>query len=510
MQTEILQTFSEQVTATHRYVQEMWPRLTRRDDPKEKDRLVVPEPYVVPSLEQFPHLFYWDSYFTLVGLVSDGHGVLARQIVDNFLYQIERYKTTMNYTAGEGTQRSQPPYLSSMIAEVYKLRGNRHWLYHAYQMLRKEYQEVWMKTHKDEKTGLSRYVDPAAPDDPRRSIYESGWDFSSRWGGRPLQLAPVDLNSNLYLYEMNLARLARLLELKHEGNRWERAAGERAAWMRERFFDPQEGLFGDYDLQKKKISPRWSVATFSPLFAGLATPQQAVQVVANLSRFETDFGLLTTPQRYGDDWGQWDTPNGWAPLHWIAVSGLRRYGYFEEAARIVRKWLTLNAAEQARTGKMWEKYDVVAGNADAISPDYPQQHGFGWTNGVYSALLGRTIGGLDYDLAGKQIVIEPLFSRTLAGTSCHAVYHNYLSAELTLQWNMAADGRGIRLRVQAAPTLQKVQVRLRDETGLPGQAWLNGQPITLEREESVYRRLTLTLTDLKTFDLVWNSAGQKP
>ncbi len=508
MHTEILQTFSEQVTATHHYVQQNWPLLTRRDDPAEKDRLVMPEPYIVPSQEQFPYLFYWDSYFTLVGLIPDGQGTLARQIVDNFIYQIERYKTTLNYTAQDALHRSQSPYLSSMITEVYKLRGNRHWLYHAYQMLRKEYQEVWMKTHKDEKTGLSRYIDIDAPDDPRRSIYESGWDFSSRWGGRSLQIAPVDLNSNLYLYEMDLARLAWLLELQHEGNRWERDAKERAAWMQELFFDAQEGLFGDYDLQQKKLSPRWSLATFSPLFAGLATSQQAAQVVANLPRFETDFGLRTTLQRYGEDWGQWDTPNGWAPLHWIAVNGLRRYGYFQEAARIACKWLTLNAAEQARTGKMWEKYDVVAGNADAVSPDYPQQHGFGWTNGVYSALLSRVIGGLDYDPAGKQIVIEPLLSHTLAGSSFHAVYHNYLSAKLTLQWTIAGDGHGIRLYVQAEPTMQKIQLRLRDELGQPGRALLNGQPVTLEREETPYPRRTLTLTNLKAFDLAWNSTGQ--
>ncbi len=501
MKTEMLQTFSDQVTATHHYVQETWPELTWRDDPKDPDRYPMPQPYVVPNTEQFPYLFYWDSYFTLVGLACDGYGNLARDIVDNFLYQIERLKTTMNFTRKGAPKRSQPPYLGSMIEDIFKLRGNRHWFYHAYQMLRKEYREVWMTSHKDERTGLSRYVDIEAPDDSRRSVYESGWDFSSRWGSRPQRLAPIDLNSNLYKYEMDLARFAWLMELKHEGNQWAKDAQQRAEWMQELFFDAQEGLFGDYDLEEKCLTRRWSLATFSPLFTGLATDEQAAQVVANLSRFETDYGLLTTPRRYGDDWGQWDTPNGWAPLHWIAINGMRRYGYFEEAARVARKWLTLNAAEQARTGKMWEKYNVVAGNAEAISPDYPQQHGFGWTNGVFSGLLGRIVGGLDYDLEGKQIVIEPLLSRTFGGTPFHAIYRNYLAAEIELQWEMMPEGRGISIQLRAEPTVQKLQIRLRSQGEELSQAILDGQPVEMDWEEQPYGRWTLTLHNTRGFDL---------
>ncbi|HIC94949.1 MAG TPA: hypothetical protein EYP09_12005, partial [Anaerolineae bacterium] len=198
---------------------------------------------------------------------------------------------------------------------------------------------------------------------------------------------------------------------------------------------------------------------------------------------------------------QWDYPNGWAPLHWVAVCGLKNYGHFEEAARIALKWLTLCADLLARTGRMWEKYNVVERNLE-VTTDYPNQRGFGWTNGVYSALLGKVIIGLDLDVARRRAVVEPLFCPTLAGREFSARFRGYLGDEVAISTSSAPDLRRQGLSLRASPPFPLLEVRLCDH--FPGDSvrvTVNGAPHPHRRERRPYHTVVVELEDVAEVEL---------
>jgi len=95
-------------------------------------------------------------------------------------------------------------------------------------------------------------------------------------------------------------------------------------------------------------------------------------------------GIVTTPLRTGQ---QWDAPNGWAPLQWIAVDGLRRNGQTRLAEAIACRWLVNVQNVYSQSGKLVEKYDVMTPGRSGGGGEYPTQDGFGWTNGVVRKLM---------------------------------------------------------------------------------------------------------------------------
>lgn len=496
--TRFLKAVDEKVVAAHRHISDFWPELTRADDPDDEQRIPLPHPYVVPSADKFPHLFYWDSYFTLVGLAVDGQRELMRWMVDNFLHEMREFGFVLNYSHPDSRTRSQPPYLTLMIKEVLKYDLDYDWLREAFTLAKAEYEEVWVGSH-NTPVGLSRYCDQGAPDSEERAQYESGWDFSSRWKRRCRHLAAIDLNCNLYQYERDLAEFAQLLGDGEEANRWlAKAEGRRERMMRY-LYDSLQGLFFDYDyLTGQRLNDRYSLATFHPLFVGLVTPQEAARVVDRLDLFERASGLVTTSRQHRAKGPyQWDYPNGWAPLHWVALNGLKRYGYFEEAARLAVKWLTLGAEMFAQTGKMWEKYNVVERNL-AVVTSYPNQHGFGWTNGVYSALLGKVIGGLDFDLARQVMILEPLLCPTFADQEFAAHFRRYLVGDLTLRFSSESDLRRVEICVAAEQAIPVIEVRVRDyfPAGML-LVTLNGIPCDYRRERQPYGAVVVEMKDVE-------------
>jgi len=475
--TRFLKAVDEKVVAAHRYIADFWPELTRADDPDDEERVPLPHPYVVPSTDQFPYLFYWDSYFTLVGLAVDGQRELMRWMVDNFLYEMRQFGLVLNYSHPNSLTRSQPPY-----------------------------ERVWVGSH-NTPVGLSRYCDRGAPDSEKRAQYESGWDFSSRWKRRCRHLAAVDLNCNLYQYERDLAEFAQLLGDGEEANRWRAKAGERRERIMRYLYDPAQGLFFDYDyLAGHRLDDRYSLATFHPLFVGLVAPQEAAGVVEKLGLFELAGGLATTScQHQAEESRQWDCPNGWPPLHWIVLKGLKRYGYFEEAARLAVKWLALGAETFAQTGKMWEKYNVVERNL-VVATEYPNQHGFGWTNGVYSALLGKVIVGLDDDVARQTMIIEPLLCPTFAGQELAAHFRRYLVGDLALRFSSETDLRRVEIGVTAEQAIPAIEVRVRDHFSAEVPlVTLNGVPCDHRREREPYETVVVELNDVEdvTLNVAW-------
>ena len=223
-----------------------------------------------------------------------------------------------------------------------------------------------------------------------RAMRESGFDPSARFGPFSVGIVnhnSVDLNSLLYRMEMDMAASYSLLDQPRTAEIWSQRATTRASTIRGLMWDPKAGLFDDYNFVTKQRQDYPFLTTFYPLWAGLATPEQAAAVAANLPLFEKEGGLQTSTNLSGN---QWDAPFGWAPLQIITIQGLRRYGFHAEAERLSLKFLSmiLRDFDQHRTIK--EKYNVIEGKSDlgaGIRFGYTSNEiGFGWTNAAFVLL----------------------------------------------------------------------------------------------------------------------------
>jgi alpha,alpha-trehalase len=236
-----------------------------------------------------------------------------------------------------------------------------------------------------------------------RATAESGWDFSSRWMRdasdlrtlETTELVPVDLNSLLYHAERLIAALRRFRGGAGDAavaSRFAAAALERRRALLAVAFDSAGGFF--YDVRwpsGQRVTARPSLAAAAPLYFGLATREQGRAVAARLERdFLTPGGFVATRVSSGQ---QWDAPNGWPPLEWLAIEGVRRYDRADLARAASDRWLALNRRTYRATGKMTEKYDVVDLERPAGGGEYQTQDGFGWTNGVALALAAQARSG---------------------------------------------------------------------------------------------------------------------
>ena len=225
-----------------------------------------------------------------------------------------------------------------------------------------------------------------------RSMRESGFDTSDRFGPLSLDIpryAPVCLNTFLWMYERDLAEMWTAVGMAERGQAWRAHADARGEVLRRLAFDPREGMFFDVWLgDDAPRTPYPFLTTFLPLFAGLASPEEAEAVRAQLHRFERLGGLVCSPHVTGC---QWDAPFAWAPLHLFAVGGLHRYGFVEDARRVAGRLIETIHSDWKNTGVFKEKYDAEAGSGDVESGlryGYATNEiGFGWTNGVVLELL---------------------------------------------------------------------------------------------------------------------------
>ncbi len=376
---------------------------------------------------RFREMYYWDSYFTMLGLAASGRQDLVAGMVRDFSYLIDSFGHVPNGARTYYLSRSQPPFFFAMVGLVSP--DDPAAAYATYlPQLRREY-SFWMEgaqgvmpgkphrrvvampdgsvlnrfwddrdTPRDESyredTELARDSGRPAPQLYRdiRAAAESGWDFGSRWfaDGRTrgsidtTDIVPVDLNSLLFGLE-NAIRAG----CEHSGDKpCAREFAERAATRRRAIdhylWDEAQGAYLDYQWTSSARMARVSAATLYPLFVSLASPAQA-EAVANITARELlrAGGIVTTTVATGQ---QWDSPNGWAPLQWIAISGLRDYGNAPLAARIACRWMAIVNDVYAHSGKLVEKYDVVTVGRSGGGGEYPLQDGFGWTNGVMRRL----------------------------------------------------------------------------------------------------------------------------
>jgi alpha,alpha-trehalase len=429
-------------------------------DLKDEGLLYLPNPYVVPG-GRFNEMYGWDSYFIILGLIADRRTDLARGMIENFFFEIENYGSILNANRTYQLTRSQPPFLTSMIRELYEHPAghpvSRAWLARAYGYAKQDY-NVWITDpHLAGDTGLARYFDVGAgpvpemaddsayypdvirwllshpnvhtdylleaPDDPDpaqaaelaksscdiaasrvcaaahveghrltaafyrgdRAMRESGFDPSFRFGpfsGSTDHYAPVCLNSLLYKYERDMAHFASLLGRGSEASEWNRRAVVRKAAINQYLWDQKTGMFYDYDFVNKRLSPYNYITTFYPLWAGLASPDQAASLRLHLPLFERSGGIAMSDFDSGT---QWDMPFGWAPTTWLTIKGLSQYGLRSDAERIATKFSGTVLDNFLHDGTIREKYNVVSGSANvAVATGYKSNVvGFGWTNGVY-------------------------------------------------------------------------------------------------------------------------------
>lgn len=403
------------------HIRGMWPALARgpKAGAANSSALAVGHRHVVPG-GRFREIYYWDSFFTMLGLVRDGETVLVNGIVDAMTDLIEDHGHVPNGARTYFLGRSQPPLFHMMVALLDDPRPDVA----ARRLAAMKREHGWWMDGSAELTPgaqinrvamlsdgsiFNRYWDPReTPRDeswredvetalnserPAADVYrdlragaESGWDFSSRWFGgtslssiRTTSIAPVDLNAFLYGLETAIAA-AGDADAAHYAAR----AETRREAMHQHMWSADAGHFCDYDLITAAVRPQLTAAAFAPLLAGLATQHQA-DATARITAEQllAPGGLRTTLVVSGE---QWDSPNGWAPLQWIGVRGLCRYGHQALAKDIAERWIATVDAAYAQTGLIFEKYDIEARTIGA-GGEYAPQIGFGWTNGVTADLI---------------------------------------------------------------------------------------------------------------------------
>ena len=421
---------------------------------REQGLLYLPKPYVVPG-GRFNEMYGWDSYFIQVGLLRDGETALAKDMADNFIYEIRQYGKILNANRTYYLTRSQPPFFTEMLLGVYQKTQDRQWLANALPAVETYYRFWTTGPHLTPETGLSRYYDLGDGPAPEvlssekdaqgrthydavkqyfrthkitdydvgeyydatrdilttlfykgdRSMRESGFDPSDRFGKFNIDIIhynPVCLNSLLYRMEQQTAEILRILGRSSDAAEWDKRASDRAARINRLMWDQQAGLYFDYEFVHRRVRRYPFATTFFPLWAGIATREQAAAVVRNLPLFEKPGGLQTSTNVSAN---QWDAPFAWAPLEMIAVEGLRRYGYTTEANRIAREFLSLVRDEYEKRGIIVEKYDAVRRSLDVsrqIAFGYSSNEaGFGWTNAVFTALLDQLPASEEKQIVGR-------------------------------------------------------------------------------------------------------------
>ncbi|SDW17775.1 alpha,alpha-trehalase [Hydrobacter penzbergensis] len=413
------------------HIESLWPALTRKPDTQQGSLIPLPYPYIVPG-GRFREIYYWDSYFTLLGLQASGRTAMMEHMIQNFAHLINIIGYIPNGNRSYYLGRSQPPFFAMMVSLLAETKGEQVKSQYLPQ-LEKEYQ-FWMRGEtelSDEQIALHHIVrmpdgsilnrfwdeyDTPRPESYRedrelaqrsasepailfrnlRAAAESGWDFSSRWfkDGKSLytihttDIIPVDLNALLLFQEMMISEAYRQSGMQEKEDQYLSAARKRRAAMDAYCWNSHKNFYVDYDWKEEKQKEMITLAGMVPLFLFGVDPLTEYERVSDTIRehFLCAGGVVTATQHTGQ---QWDHPNGWAPLQWMTIIALEKMGSHELAKEIATRWLNLNNEVYKRTGKLMEKYNVIDMHLEAGGGEYPGQDGFGWTNGVCAALAKK-------------------------------------------------------------------------------------------------------------------------
>ncbi|HEX6462158.1 MAG TPA: alpha,alpha-trehalase TreF [Candidatus Saccharimonadales bacterium] len=424
--TDETYTASDRRSATD-HIEALWQVLTRQTYLNKGSIVALPYPYIVPG-GRFAEQFYWDTYFIMLGLATSGHIDEIEDMMKNYAYMIRKLGFIPTANRTYFLSRSHPPFFAKMVQLLAEQKGKRMYVQYLPYLLA-EY-AFWMKGSRyvnEDRVAwrrvvrmpngvlLNRYYDAKmtprpesyredietaakAPERIASQVYldlragaESGWDYSSRWFKdanrietiHTTDIVPVDLNCLLYELEQTISHTYRILKQGLLAKRFEAKAAARAEAIRTYCWSDEKNFFVDYDFIAGAQKGNLTLAGMFPLYARVATPEQATAASNVLQkRFLKPLGLTTTLVDSGQ---QWDAPNGWAPLQWVSVQGLRNYGLHYLADEVMQRWLNGNLATYNKSYKFVEKYNVYDG-ASASGGEYELQDGFGWTNGVFLAL----------------------------------------------------------------------------------------------------------------------------
>ncbi|MDZ4794774.1 MAG: alpha,alpha-trehalase TreA [Bacteroidota bacterium] len=417
------------------HIKNLWGNLKREQDKtiEGSSLLALPYPYIVPG-GRFREIYYWDSYFTMLGLKESGETETMRHMLDNFKYLINTYGHIPNGNRSYYLSRSQPPFFALMVQLFCSATGNEE-LKNYVPAIEKEY-NYWMNGHTTIKTGtaskklvrlpdgsmLNRYCDElfiprqeswaddiataskSKRDNKKvynhlRSAAESGWDFSSRWLAEENDLStiettdiiPIDLNCLLYNTEKMLSEFYDSHDNDKKSDFYKTKAEKRYKAIQKYCYNSNEKIYYDYNWRKKKQTGKFTPASFFPLWLlRTSVDEQNDNGAAAASKVKLtllkDGGIVTSGISNKQ---QWDAPNGWAPLEWVVISALDNSDQKELATAIAKRWIKLNNDVYLRTGKLMEKYNVADTELEAGGGEYPGQDGFGWTNGVLLALIAK-------------------------------------------------------------------------------------------------------------------------
>lgn len=385
---------------------------TIRVNTKDDGELIgLPYPYTTPCVEEvFICMYYWDTYFTNLGLIAQGNVQQAKNNADNMLYLVEKYGFMPNGNMTIYLNRSQPPFLFLMVKDVYEVLGDKEWLKKAYSGLCREY-SFW-QSERLAPNGLNFYGNYKAmngdlvedysnnfkersggyiPEDENERIqiantcmalYESGWDCCSRFDFDAQHYNPVDLNALLYGLESAMEEFANILE-NGQALLWRERANERKALMDKYLWCKEVGLYLDWNFKEEKHSKVKSVASLYPAFVGMIEMLGAEEKLAQ--NMLLPYGVACSVKGNYKFSLQWDYPNIWAPLQYITYKAFKNYGVNSLAKEIAKRYINLIEDNFKSTGNLWEKYDGVTGKV--ADQDYKAPTMMGWTAGVYLKFL---------------------------------------------------------------------------------------------------------------------------
>lgn len=382
---------------------------TIRYNPDDEGNLIgLPYPYTTPCAnEGFTEMYYWDTYFTNAGLIAEGNVQQAKNNADNVRFLIHKYGFMPNGNRTFYLGNTQPPFYYKMVEDIFEKTGDKAWLKESYDALVKEY--GYWQTNRTAPNGLNvygqhkdytkeyieekydyfkyRYKGFEAKNEKEKSacahtivtMCESGWDCCTRFENAGEYYNPVDLNSLLYGLEKSMENFSKILE-NGEAALWSERAARRKEKMLEIMFDNKRGIFLDWNYKEERFSPVVSAASLYPLFVKLDdTPEKAIGVLKN--ELFLKYGVSACVPGEYDYSLQWDYPNVWAPLQYIAYAACKNYGFDSLAERVAETYIKLLDENFAQTGNLWEKYDGLTGKV--ANADYNAPKMMGWTAGVY-------------------------------------------------------------------------------------------------------------------------------
>ena len=381
------------------YIARSWENTTQFQPVSEGTVIGLPHPCTVSCTGGEKAGFrYWETYFACRGLALQGHAELVRDNCENFLFEVNEYGYVPGCNRRDSLDRSQPPFLGAMIELTARVcPEDRDWLRRAARALEVETQ-FWKFRRRGE-CGMHRYgthateeeleafylgcvkrlgyPEHAAPEEIRAAAREamaeaeSGWEFNPRFERRCPEFAAVDLNSLLVHSRNVLGELYRDLGDLERSDEWFHAAEIRAELIRCYCWNDRREVFLDFNFAEKRHSQVFSCASLFPLWCGIASQEQAESTLhAVESQLECEHGIAACEPNHSGREYRWDYPNGFAPLHLIAIESLDRYGFTAAAARIARKFVDTVVENFNRSGALYEWYNVVTGapGGGAASP----------------------------------------------------------------------------------------------------------------------------------------------